>query len=77
LRADGLGPYYSVDEAAERLGMHPQTVRRRLKKGSLLGEDHREPGALRPIWRIRPAAVEAYLQERSGAHTTQPPTPAG
>jgi excisionase family DNA binding protein len=77
LREDGLGPYFGVNEAAERLGMHPQTVRRRIKKGTLRAEDHREPGALRPEWRIRPAAVKAYLQERSGAHTTQPPTPAG
>jgi DeoR/GlpR family transcriptional regulator of sugar metabolism len=77
LREDGLGAYCSVDEVAALLGVHPQTVRRRLENGSLLGEDHREPGALRPIWRIRPAAIELYLQERSRAHTQEPPTPAG
>jgi excisionase family DNA binding protein len=50
--------YYSVNELAERLRVHPATVRRWLLSGELRGV--RLPGG----WRVSEEAVREFLEER-------------
>lgn len=56
--------FLGVAEAARMAGCHPQTVRRAIRSGAL------DAGRCGRGWRIRPAAVEAWL--RAGS-----PAPAG
>lgn len=54
----------SVKETAEELGMHPDTVRELLRRGDLAGS--KMPG-LRGAWKIRPAAIERFLNRHAYA----------
>jgi excisionase family DNA binding protein len=54
--------FLTIEEVAERLRVKPDTVRAWLRQGRLQGI---KAGRL---WRIRPSAVEAFIQ------TTQPLT---
>jgi len=47
----------TVDQAAERLQMHPDTVRRLLREGQLPG---RKIGARQ--WRVSASALKAYVE---------------
>jgi excisionase family DNA binding protein len=49
----------TVEDVAERLQVHPETVRRWLREGWLTGYRISRRGG----WRIRPASVEAMLAE--------------
>lgn len=54
----------SVEEVAEYLGLHPQTVYSLLREGELRGHK------LGRVWRIRPGAVDEYI-ERQAAETEE------
>jgi excisionase family DNA binding protein len=49
----------TVEDVAEQLQVHPETVRRWLREGRLEGYRISRRGG----WRIRPEAVEAMLAE--------------
>lgn len=55
----------TVADVAEYLGMHPISVNKLLNSGELQGfkltDKHRSP------WRITPAAVQAWIERRTGA----------
>lgn len=55
---------YTVKEAAARLSVSPQTVRRYIKEGTLVGY---QPGAPRRFaeWRISEDAIQSFLKARS------------
>lgn len=59
--------YLTVDQAAERLQVHPRTVRRLLVSGELPGN------RIGRQWRISPSALQSYVE--GGAR--KPPTSAG
>lgn len=51
--------WLTVDEAAERLSVHEQTVRRWLRAGQLIGTSiNRRAG-----WRIRESEIQRFLTE--------------
>ena len=58
------GANYTVDEAAQILGLSPARIRQMLRTGELEGErsEERIPGVLGP-WRISKRAVHALRQE--------------
>lgn len=58
--------WITVAETARRVGVHPRTVYRALVSGALAGE------RVGSRWRIRPAAVEAWLQPPELATVRQP-----
>lgn len=53
-----LEPMLTVDQVAELLQVHPETVRRLLRRGELQG---RRLGGTKVGWRIPAAAVRAYM----------------
>jgi len=59
-------PLLKVDEVANRLRCHPETVRRMLRSGQLRGS---MPVSIRGGWRIPQSEVERVLEEgkRGGA----------
>src|SRR4051794_40538312 len=75
-RLDGLAPSADADvaadrwlkasEVAERVGACERTVYRALRSGALSGE------RLGTRWRIRPAAVDAWLAEPSDTPAAKP-----
>jgi len=55
--------WLTVEEAAERLSVHEQTVRRWLRAGQLVGTSiNRRAG-----WRIREAEIQRFLSEGPAA----------
>ena len=54
-------PYYSIYEAAEILGVHHNTIRNRIKDGTL------EAGRVGWEWRISRAALLAFVEPRNRA----------
>ncbi len=58
--------YYTVDEVADLLKVHPQTIRRWLRRGELTGAD--TPAG----WRITTADLDAWLNKHR--HPAQPTT---
>lgn len=50
-KAPGNGMYYTVEEAAELLGVHVRTVQARLRDGTLPGKK------ISGTWRIYPEAI--------------------
>lgn len=48
----------NIHEAAEQLAMHPDTVRKLLRRGDLQGI--KMPG-LRGAWKVRPADIERFV----------------
>lgn len=57
----------TVDEVAERLKVHPESVRRWLREGRLTGyRISRRSG-----WRIRPEAVQQLLETGTEEFTTK------
>ncbi len=62
-----VGLYCTPKQLAERLGVSKQTILRAITAGHLEAVDlsSRPPGpGHRPIYRISPEAVDAYLQAR-------------
>ncbi|MBN2354422.1 MAG: helix-turn-helix domain-containing protein [Spirochaetales bacterium] len=57
--------YYSVDEAAEILNLHPRTVRIYIREGKLMGRK------IGKEWRIPRTALNAFLGE--GTDATEKP----
>ncbi|MFF5791091.1 helix-turn-helix domain-containing protein [Paeniglutamicibacter sp. NPDC012692] len=53
-----------VDETAEQLDMHPQTVRELLRRGDLVGV--KMPG-LRGRWKVEPAAIDRFIRRNTYA----------
>ena len=53
--------YFKINEAAARLGVHPNTIRKRIKDGSLaaskIGRD----------WRISEAAIKDFMKPQNNA----------
>lgn len=49
----------TVEDVAERLQVHPETVRKWLREGKLEGVRLTR----RAGWRVRPAALEAWLEQ--------------
>ena len=64
----------TVRAVAEHLGVHPETIRRWLRDGRLVGIDL---GSDSGGWRIDPADLDAYLNARRGTRVTQEPGTAG
>jgi len=60
---DTLDRYVTVEEVARQLRVHPQSVRRWLRSGVLVG------ASVGNAWRIRPEAVESFLAGRLGRPT--------
>lgn len=54
-------PYYSIYEAAEILGVHHNTIRNRIKDGTL------EAGRVGWEWRISRAALLAFVEPKNKA----------
>jgi len=54
-------PYYSIYEAAEILGVHHNTIRNRIKDGTL------EAGRVGWEWRISMAALLAFVEPQNRA----------
>ncbi|HLZ73350.1 MAG TPA: helix-turn-helix domain-containing protein [Dehalococcoidia bacterium] len=54
----------TVKEVAERLGTHPETVRRWLQSGRLRGY---RPGGDKLGWRVRREDLEQYIAVRTNA----------
>ena len=52
-------PFYSIDEAAEALGMHHNTIRRHIKRGDLHAT---RPGAGK-LWRISKEDLIAWVNQ--------------
>jgi len=64
--------YHTVEEAADRLRVHAQTVRRWLRAGTLQGTSiNRRAG-----WRIRASEVERFLNEGPRGGDDHAPLPA-
>jgi excisionase family DNA binding protein len=56
--------WLTVEEVAERLRMHPDTIRRLLREGKIEGHIiNRRAG-----WRVRPSAIDDYV---TGAPTRE------
>lgn len=60
-----MTPLLSVTEAAERLNVHPATIRRMIARGELSA---RRVGR---VWRVDPADLEPGRRELQGTKTTQ------
>ncbi len=59
--------WLTVDEAAQRLSVHDQTVRRWLRSGQLVGTSiNRRAG-----WRIRESEIERFLMQGPAEGTTK------
>lgn len=54
-------PYYSIYEAAEILGVHHNTIRNRIKDGTL------EAGRVGWEWRISRAALLSFVEPQNRA----------
>lgn len=54
-------PFYTVPEVAELLGMHPETIRRALREGRLIGV---KLGGRKSHYRIPAEALERFIQEK-------------
>ncbi len=54
-------PFYSINDAAEILAVHPNTIRNRIKDGSL------EAGRVGWEWRISRAALLAFVGPQNRA----------
>lgn len=55
---------YTVTEVADRLRVHPQTIREWLREGTLEGV---RLGGTKAGWRVSGSEVERYLNERRSA----------
>lgn len=53
----------SLDETARRLNEHPQTTRRRLRKGELDGM--KKSDAARAPWFVTEKSLESYIARRA------------
>ena len=62
----------AVQAVADYLGVHPETVRRWLRDGRLVGIDL---GSDSGGWRIDPADLDAFIAARRGTRTTKTETP--
>ena len=62
----------TVQVVADYLGVHPETVRRWLRDGRLIGIDLGSDSA---GWRIDPRDLDAFLSERRTTRTTKKETP--
>lgn len=51
----------NVQETAERLRSHPETVREMLRRGDLPGIKFTNRGA-RGIWKVRESSIELFLK---------------
>lgn len=50
--------YYTPEQVAERLGLHPNTIRLWLRQGAM-------PGVrIGRLWRVRESDLEAYAESR-------------
>lgn len=61
--------FLTVAEAAEILKVHPRTIKRAIDSGALRASE-----IAAGKWRIRPADLEAWIEQRSNA--TRPARPA-
>lgn len=67
--------YYTIDQYAERLGVHRQKVSEWIANGSLSATDvSGRPGIGRPRWRISVEAAERFEQSRT-TNTTKTTAP--
>ncbi len=57
--------HYTVDGAAERLGLTPGRIRQMLRDGHLDGTPPGEPGSGRTGWRVDPRSVEERAATQS------------
>ena len=62
----------TVTEATARLRLNPETIRRWLRDGRLIGIDLGSDAA---GWRIDPRDLDAFLRERRGTRTTKKEAP--
>ncbi len=53
--------WLTVDEAAKRLKVHPESIRRWLREGKMRGHLISRRGG----YRIRPAELETFLEQRT------------
>jgi hypothetical protein len=60
--------YVSIQEAAERLGVSADTVRRRVKRGELQGEREKTPQGF--VWRVELPAAETPPEAPGALQTT-------
>jgi excisionase family DNA binding protein len=63
-----------VDEVADRLSVHPETVRRWLRDGRLRGFRF---GPRKGGWRVSERALAAYVRELEGMTEASPLPPGG
>ena len=60
---------YKVREVAERLGLHPQTIRSWLRDGALSGF---RPGGTKAGWRVSQHELEAFIERRRAPRQEAP-----
>jgi len=56
-------PLLNVNQVAEQLNVKPKTVREYIRQGRLAALNL-NPEGLRPVWRIKPVALEAFESDR-------------
>jgi excisionase family DNA binding protein len=54
----------NVNQVAEQLNVKPKTVREYIRQGRLAAVNL-NPEGLRPVWRIKPAALEEMQSDRA------------
>ena len=67
-----MGDLLTIAEAAKRMGVSDETLRKHIRWGTLSALDVSTPGATRPAYRIDPTEFETWrkMRERPAARTT-------